>query len=429
MSNSFLLPDLGEGVHEAEILQVVVSVGQAVTEGDVIFEIETDKAAVEIPSPYSGIVEEIRVKTGDMATVGDILITFADQSSTDRSSLPRPTAEKTPPAPPADAKKTGEKSAVIPAAPSTRRLARELGINLQDVVPTGAAGVVTKDDVETYAKSSSEPQANVDSVSSSKDPEETATKSREKEIHTNVAERLGETEKIPFRSIRRATATRMAQSWSEIPHVHCQDDIDVTELEAFRKRHKKEIETAGGRLTLTIFAIKALATALKNYPYFNSSLDLENQQIILKHYFNIGIAVDTPNGLMVPVIKDVDRKSIKELSIEVSDSIAKVRSGKHTREQMHGGTFTITNAGALGGNRFSAIINHPEVAILGLGQSRMQPAVVTDERGRHEIRPRLIMPIMLCFDHRVVDGADAIRFLKVIIDALEDPDELLITMI
>jgi pyruvate dehydrogenase E2 component (dihydrolipoamide acetyltransferase) len=221
----------------------------------------------------------------------------------------------------------------------------------------------------------------------------------------------------------------MSGSWSQIPHVHCEDSVDITRLEEFRKKHKDAIEDEGGRLTMTIFAMKAAATGLKKYPYFNSSLDLEAQEIIVKHYFHIGIAVDTENGLTVPVIRDVDRKSIKELAVETDSAITRARAGELQREEMQGGTFTITNAGALGGSRFSAIINQPEVAILGLGQGRLEPKVVTDERDRHRIIPRLIMPIMLCFDHRVVDGGDAIRFLRLVIDALEDPEELLMTMI
>ena len=221
----------------------------------------------------------------------------------------------------------------------------------------------------------------------------------------------------------------MTASWTQIPHVHCQDSVDITRLEAFRQKHKAEIAASGGRLTMTVFAMKAVTTALKTYPRFNASLDLAAQQIIVKNYFHIGIAVDSENGLVVPVIRDVDRKSIKDLAIEVDGAITRVRAGKQSREELQGGTFTITNAGALGGSHFSAIINYPEVAILGLGQGRMQPAVITDDRGRHEIVPRLLMPIMICFDHRVVDGGDAIRFLRLVIDALEDPDELLITMI
>ena len=200
-------------------------------------------------------------------------------------------------------------------------------------------------------------------------------------------------------------------------------------LEDFRQRHVEEVKAEGGRLTMTVFGLKALATALKIFPRFNSSLDLEANEIILKHYFHIGVAVDTEHGLMVPVIKDVDRKSIKELAIELADVVTRARKRKLSRDELLGGTITITNVGAQGGGFFSPIINHPEVAILGLGRGRIQPAVMTSDDGNHEIVPRLIMPIMLCFDHRVVDGADAIRFLKVIIESLSDPDELLMSMI
>lgn len=438
MSNSFQLPDLGEGVHEAEILAISVSPGQSVKEGDVVFEIETDKAAVEIPSPFTGVVSDILVREGDMALVGDVLITFIDSAEQ---------AQQVRPATPASIIAKQEvpsklepvstpRAPVVPASPSTRRLARELGVDLHDITPTGAAGVVTKDDVTNYALSTEalqtekhptpSPPAAVDELAESKREEPEKTQSKEMRLDED---NWGPTERIPFRSIRRATAKRMVKSWSEIPHVNCQDSVDITELENFRQKHKNDIEAIGGRLTLTIFAMKAVATALKNFPKFNASLDLEKQEILLKHYFHLGLAVDTENGLMVPVIKDVDRKSIKELAIEVSDAITKVRTNSHTREQMQGGTFTITNVGGIGGHQFSAIINHPEVAILGLGQARMQPAVITNERGHQEIVPRLIAPIVLCFDHRVVDGADAIKFLRIIINALEDPDELLITMI
>lgn len=432
MTRSFRLPDLGEGVHEAEILALPVAVDQAVQEGDLIMEIETDKAAVEIPSPYSGTVKEILVKVGDMAKVGDVLMVFAGDAEQKTDAAPAEKAEQKEPA--AREATGGKKQRPVPASPSTRRLARELGVDLQQVTPTGSGGIVTREDVQAFAegKSTTEPAAAA--------PEKEAGQVTGDKIAAEKPAapgrstlpdftRWGEIERQPFRSIRRATANQMTSSWNQIPHVHCQDDVDITKLEAFRQKHKKEIEATGGRLTMTLFAMKAVTTALKNYPAFNASLDLEAQEIIVKHYFNIGIAVDTDNGLFVPVIRDVDRKSIKELAVEVDGAIGRVRSGKHSREEMQGGTFTISNAGALGGSRFSAIINHPEVAILGLGQGRMQPAVISDERGRQEIVPRLIMPIVLCFDHRVVDGADAIRFLRLVIDALEDPDELLITMI
>ncbi len=437
MSLSFRLPDLGEGVHEAEILTLPVALGQAVREGDVIMEIETDKAAVEIPSPYTGTVSEIMVQVGDMAVVGDVLIVFTTEAQ--EEAVPSPAAE-----PDRRSQVTRQEEVTVskmkrrpvPASPSTRRLARELEVDLHEVTPTGSGGIVTKEDVETHAgqkaaatSTTAIPQTSTPPAPTSPGGATSTPTSYPGKSALPDFSKWGVVERLPFRSIRRATANQMTSSWTQIPHVHCQDDVDITKLEAFRQKHKAEIEAAGGRLTMTLFAMKAVTTALKNYPYFNSSLDLQAQEIIIKRFFNIGIAVDTENGLMVPVIRDIDRKSIKELAIEVNGAITRVRAGKHSREEMQGGTFTITNAGALGGSHFSAIINHPEVAILGLGQGRMQPAVITDERGRHEIVPRLIMPIVLCFDHRVVDGADAVRFLRLVIDALEDPDELLITMI
>jgi pyruvate dehydrogenase E2 component (dihydrolipoamide acetyltransferase) len=437
MTTSFRLPDLGEGVHEAEILAVTVSAGQQVKEGDLILEVETDKAAVEIPSPVTGTITEIHVQPGDMPKVGDVLITFTAAGEADRPKPePKPagkttsTAPEKEPAQPASASTATTHKRPIPASPSTRRLARELGVDLHLVTPTGSSGVVTAEDVRQFA-------AGGGTVMPDQPDDTAATPVNIQEPHPAYlpVETLpdfsvfGTIERQPFRSIRRATANRMSQSWSQIPHVNCQDMVDISKLEEFRKRHKDEIRSAGGRLTMTVFALKAVATALKAFPHFNASLDLANQEIIVKKYFNIGIAVDTEHGLMVPVIRDVDRKSIKELSVELHDLISRARERKLSREEMIGGSFTITNAGAIGGSHFSAIINHPEIAILGLGQGRMRPAVITDKAGAHQIVPRLQMPIVLCFDHRVADGADAIRFMQVIINALQDPDELLITMI
>ncbi len=427
MTTSFRLPDLGEGVHEAEILAIPVVSGQAIEEGQLILEIETDKAAVEIPSPFTGVVGDILVKVGDMAIVGDVLMTFetdAGQLKAQQQVDTPPLAENVLPV-----KKYGQ--GPTPASPSTRRLARELGVDLRAVTATGSGGVVTREDVEAHARqkeqpSPSPPAAAVAVVAPLVPARLPAAPSP---MSLPDFAKWGPVERQPFRSIRRATATQMTASWTQIPHVHCQDSIDITRLEAFRQKHKAEIAAAGGRLTMTVFAMKAVATALKTYPSFNASLDLAAQEIIVKNYFHIGIAADSENGLLVPVIRDVDRKSIKELAIELHGAITRVRSGKFNRDELQGGTFTITNAGALGGHQFSAIVNYPEVAILGLGQGRMQPVVITDEDGKHEIVPRLIMPIVLCFDHRVVDGADAIRFLRLVMNALEDPDELLITMI
>jgi len=218
-------------------------------------------------------------------------------------------------------------------------------------------------------------------------------------------------------------------AWSQIPHVNSQDVVDITRLEAFRQKHKSDIEAVGGKLTISVFALKAVATALKTHPNFNATLDTKNNEIIIKHYYNVGVAVNTDRGLIVPVVKDVDRKSIRELAFELTELVQRTRDRKATVEEMQGGTFTITNAGAMGGGFFAPIINHPEVAILGMGQARMQPVVREQEKGDYIIVPRLMMPIVLCTDHRVLDGADSIKFLKILVDTLEDPDELLMSMV
>jgi pyruvate dehydrogenase E2 component (dihydrolipoamide acetyltransferase) len=429
MTISFCLPDLGEGVHEAEILEVFVISGQSVAEGDPILEVETDKAAVEIPSPTTGVVSDVLVKNGDMVNVGEVLLIFdtADTASLVSKEEEAASNARKETIDPASQNKGKDKRRPVPAAPSTRRLARELKVDLYQVLPTGPSGLVTAEDVRKAAENTAASEVRHLEADIIYDPVPSSIKPVS-EDRTNMNE-FGPLERLPFRSIRRETARRMAYSWSQIPHVNCQDTVDISRLENFRQRHKKEIEKAGGRLTMTVFALKAVATALKNYPYFNATLDLDHQEIVVKKYFNIGIAVDTEHGLMVPVIRDVDRKSIKELSVELHDKIQRARERKLTREELIGGSFTITNAGAIGGSHFSAIINHPEIAILGLGQGRMQPAVVTDAEGNHQIEPRLLMPLVFCFDHRVADGAEAIRFMQVIIRALQDPDELLITMI
>jgi pyruvate dehydrogenase E2 component (dihydrolipoamide acetyltransferase) len=238
----------------------------------------------------------------------------------------------------------------------------------------------------------------------------------------------GPVERVPFRSIRRATAKQMSLAWSQIPHVNSQELVDVTKLEIFRRKHKKEVEALGGRLTFTVFALKAATTALKTYPQVNASLDALSSEIVIKKYYHIGVAVNTEEGLVVPVVRSVDNKSIKELAVELHQVVQKAQTRKVSLEDMQGGTFTITNAGALGGWFFAPIINHPQVAILGLGQGRLQPAVVMAEKGL-KIAPRLMMPTVLCIDHRVLDGADAVNFLKTFKQIMEDPDELLMSLI
>ena len=429
MSQAYKLPDLGEGIHEGEILAVMVKVGQEVKEGDIILEVETDKAAVEIPSPHTGRIEEIFVKPGDVVNVGDVMMTFSggekavDVAEKEPAETPANQAEKVAQAPSSPAQTT---TGPVPASPATRRLAREMGVDLHQVNPTGPAGLVTAEDVRAFADKGPAGQKDV--------PTPAVSEAESHSAHVPIPalpdfEKWGAVERIPFRSIRRATARQMSLAWSQIPHVNSQDVIDVTKLEAFRQKHKAEIERVGGKLTLTVFALKAIATALKTYPNFNATLDTVNSEIIIKHYYNIGVAVNTDSGLIVPVVRDVDRKSIRELAVELNDLVQRTRARKTPVEEMQGGTFTITNAGAMGGGFFAPIINYPEVAILGVGQARMQPVAREKEKGNFVIVPRLMMPVVLCIDHRVLDGADAIRFLRVLVDTLEDPDELLISMI
>lgn len=441
MSMSFKLPDLGEGIHEAEILEIPVAIGQEVKEGDTILAVETDKAAVEIPSPYTGIIKEICVEPGHIINVGDVIMTFSAEAS---SAPIQPTGtSKTGPVPAkpdqqqqpssneassAPIQPTGKpRIGPVPASPSTRRLARELAVDLKSVTPTGPADLVTAEDVRSFAakKEGIEDEVTVKAAVSAS----TGVSASSDVPVLPDFRKWGAVERIPFRSIRRATAKQMSLAWSQIPHVNSQDVIDVTRLDAFRKKHKAEIKAAGGNLTLTIFILKAIAIALKKYPNFNATLDTVNSEIILKQYLNIGVAVNTDRGLIVPVVREVDRKSIRELAIEVNELVQRTRAGKSSLEEMQGGTFTVTNAGAMGGAFFAPIINYPEVAILGVGQARMQPTAQENENGEYIVVPRLIMPIVLCIDHRVLDGADAFRFLKVLVDTLEDPDKLLMNMV
>jgi len=446
MARPFKLPDLGEGIHEGEVLSVMVSVGDSVKEGDPILEIETDKAAVEIPSPFTDRVSEIRVKPGDTVKVGDVLMTFgegeaAEPETEEKAAEPEPASqapeegaeEKTPEKPAEPAEPVSEKpqparaDGPVPASPATRRLAREMGVDLHDVPPTGHGGVVTADDVRAYADQGVSKPAALEA-----EPRKTAEPGRPITIEVPPMPdfaKWGPVERVPVRSIRRATARQMAVSWSQIPHVTSQGEIDITKLEAFRQKQKAAVEAKGGKLTLTVFALKAAVSALKAFPNFNAAFDTEAGEIILKRYYHIGVAVDTDEGLIVPTIRDVDRKSLTDLAIELNDLVQRTRQRKTSLEEMHGGTFTITNIGALGGEHFTPIINYPQVSILGMGAARMKPVVVEKREGAYDIVPRLILPIVVTIDHRVLDGADAHRFLNIIIRALEDPEVLMMTMV
>jgi pyruvate dehydrogenase E2 component (dihydrolipoamide acetyltransferase) len=442
MAREFKLPDLGEGIHEGEVVAVLVSVGDRVTDGMPVLVIETDKATTEIPSPVNGFVHEIRVKPGDIIKVGDVLMVFIGEGEaetdrklkrgegaevvegpevTSKGAMPSPSAATAPD----EAGPKGDEGPII-AAPSTRRLARELGVDLRLVSASGPGGRVTPEDVRAFAETLKHV------VEPAVAPESAGGDAPQVEALPAVVAipslpefgRWGPVSRDPLRSVRRTTAKRMTLAWSQVPHVTHQDGVDITELEAFRRRHKEQIEVHQGTLTLTVFAMKAVVAALKAHPRFNASLDVEREEIILKHYYHIGVAVDTERGLIVPVVRDVDRKSIMELAVELNDLVARSRAGTVERGELAGGTFTITNIGILGGTAFTPIVNYPEVAILGMGRARLQP-VVKGDLEHFEVLPRLMLPLILGFDHRVVDGADAARFLGMLMDALSSPEELL----
>ena len=440
MPREFKMPDPGEGIHEAEIVEVLVSEGDQVEDGQSILVVETDKAATEIPSPVDGVVLSIPVKVGDVVKVGQVLMTFLEEGEEEAEAA---AAKKEEGKEKKEKRKVEEKAGEekketrpkpderkdepVPAAPSTRRLARELGVDLRQVTPSGPQGQVTAEDVRALS------QAKAQEVKEEKAPEREAEQpevSRPVQIAPPPLPDFsswGPIEKKPLRSIRRATANRMSLAWSQIPHVTHEDVADVSELEVFRRKHQREIEAEGGRLTLTMFILKAAVAALKEHPRFNASLDANKGEIILKNYYHIGVAVDTERGLIVPVVRDVDRKSITELALELYELAERARKGDVERQDLAGGTFTITNVGPLGGTGFTPIVNYPQVAILGVAQARLQP-VIQGDLDNCQVVPRLMLPLCVGFDHRIADGADAARFLNVIIEVLESPEKLMMHM-
>jgi pyruvate dehydrogenase E2 component (dihydrolipoamide acetyltransferase) len=453
MEKEFRLADPGEGIHEAEIIDILVSEGDQVEEDQMILVIETDKASVEVPSPMAGVIKKINVAKGDIVEVGDVLVIFEvdqEEETTEREETKKEKEdtkekleEETDKKEEAKDKKepeeleikkeggkTPKKSKPVPAVPSTRRLARELGVDINEVEPSGPGGRVTPEDVKGYADGKGKKFEEKEKKEPSKEEEKELSEQKEKKKPSPDISALpdfsqwGEVERIPLRSVRRTTAKRMQISWSEIPHVTHADVADITELEIFRRKYKPEIEKEGGTLTLTIFAIKAVIAALKSHPRFNASLDMDQEEIILKRYYHIALAVDTDRGLLVPVIRDADRKSITDLAREFPALADKTRSGEIEGGDLMGGSFTITNVGSLGGTGFTPIINHPQVAILGMAKARLQPVVIGDMEN-YRVKPRLMLPLVLAFDHRITDGADAARFMRDVVSALENPEKLM----
>lgn len=423
----FRLPDLGEGIHEGEIIKWHVQVGDLVKADDPLVDVETDKAAVTIPSPVGGRIVRLGGNVGETVTVGAV-IAVIDETATEARGAP----EAGPPKPPAAEAVSGKPAErPVPAAPATRRLARELGVDLRLVSPTGPSGRVTPEDVRRFAGEKPALAAPAEPVRPPAEVERAETEAAARPAaaipYLDLAPlpdfaQWGPVDRQPLRSIRRKVAYKMVTSKILVPHVAHMDEADVTLLEEFRHRENdRRRGQPGAHLTLLAFVIKAVTAGLRATPAFNASLDPFKDEIISKKYYNIGIAVDTGKGLVVPVIRDTDRKSIVAISSAIEDLAKRAREGTIEVAELQGGTFTITNVGPLGGTALIPAVNYPEVAILGMGRVQEKP-VVRDG----QIVIRKMLPLTLSFDHRVADGADAARFVSEMVRELSDPNLLLL---
>jgi pyruvate dehydrogenase E2 component (dihydrolipoamide acetyltransferase) len=433
MAREFKLPDIGEGISEVELLQWYVQEGDVVQEDQNLAEIETDKAVADLPSPYAGKIQRLHHRAGDRIPVGSVLVSFAEDENsptvTEPAQAKRGAAEAAPQAAPvAKAESWDERSGSAPgparvlATPATRRRARELGVDLTAVQGTGPGGRITLDDVARVADDGGQRStpAEAPPLEMAEPPIPSGHVVAEPTALPDFSQ-WGPVERVALSATRRQIARKMTQSQFTAPHAAALDEADITELEAFRKQAQERLHDRHLHLTLLPFVMKATVAALKQFPALNASLDDEKQELLLKRYYHLGIAVDTERGLLVPVIREVDRKSLIDLATELGEKIRRTRAGKVRLDELRGGTFTLTNAGAVGGHAFIPIINFPEVAILGIGRAQPKPVVRDDQ-----IVARTMLPLSMAFDHRVVDGADAVRFLTLVMRLLEDPMQLLL---
>ena len=428
------LPELGENIESANVLSILVKSGDNIQKDQSIIEIETDKATIEVPSPVDGKIVDVLIKEGEQATVGQTLLKVetGEAQEAEETQAQQKVEEKheeiveQKPAVEEKQNYTGQRESVpveetdsqppikkgaAPAAPSVRRIARELGVDISKVPGSGPHGRISMDDVKLYVKKLNEAR---DSSGGG------MGLSIQHEALPDFS-KFGEIERKAMSTIRAKTATHLSYAWASIPHVTQFDKADITELEKVRKAFNPKVEKAGGKLTVTAILLKVIASALKVFPQFNSSINMEKKEIIFKKYFHIGIAVDTEHGLIVPVLKDVNKKNLIELSIEMNAIAEKARIRKIGLEDLQGACFTITNLGGIGGTSFTPIVNSPEVAILGVSRGKYEPVYID---GKFE--PRMMLPLSLSYDHRIIDGADAARFLRWVCEALEQPLKILI---
>ena len=424
-----VIPALGEGVEGGTVVTVLVSVGDTVSEGQPLMELETGKATVDLPAPCTGTLKSLDIGEGDEGKVGDTVGVIENSGGAAKpkkaakapakdegskpagASAPKP-AEKASEAPKKDAPLQAAAKrpdhSPVPAAPSVRKFAREIGVDINQVPGSGPKGRISLADVKAWSKQLHEQKASAPAAAGPSAPL--------KKVPLPDFSAFGKIEREKMSTIRKMTVEHMDNCWSTIPHVTQFDDADVTDLEALRKSFQPKAEKAGAKLTMTAMLIKILGSALKAFPNFNASIDTDAQEIVFKKYINVGCAVDTPKGLVVPVLRDVNTKNMIEISKELGDIAGQMRDGKISPSLLQGGCITISNLGGLGGKHFTPIVNGPEVAILGVGRASMKPVWID---GKFE--PRMLMPLSLSYDHRLIDGADGTRFLRWIVDAIEQP--------
>ncbi len=425
------VPDIGD-FDAVEVIEVLVAEGDEINAEDPIMSLESEKATIEVPCPQSGVIEKLMVKEGDQVSEGSPMIMLKLSASDDKKAEAKPVepkkeaaptsekpakAEKPKPAPAAKAPPvptevpTQAKGKLAHASPAVRKFARELGVDVSVVTGTGRKGRITKEDVKQHIKTAMQSGGQTVVTSNFDVPPFPAVDFTE----------FGEVESKALSRIQKISGKYLHRNWVRIPHVTQYDEADITELEAFRNENKAEAKEQGFNLTPLAFMVKAMAKALKKFPKFNSSLDVDGENLIYKKYFHIGIAVDTPNGLVVPVIKDCDKKEVFEIAKEMRDISIKAREGKLAPSDMQGGCISISSLGGIGGTAFTPIINAPEVAILGVSRSSIKP-----QWNGKEFKPRLMLPLSLSYDHRVIDGADAARFIVYLSSILSDMKKMIL---
>ena len=433
----FKIPDVGEGISEVDLAALTVSVGDIIEPGMIVAEVETEKAATDVDCPIGGKVVKIHANPGDTLKVGAVLLTIeasdaaapapaaeapaapaaAEPAAAPAAPAPQPAASAAPvataaPAPAASATSSDDR-VPAPAGPATRRLARQLGVDLHDVSGSAAGGRITQEDVKSHVKRVMEGGGAASGGGGGFTPPPLPDFTK-----------WGPVEREPMNKIARSAAANLSTCWNVIPHVTQHDLIDITDLEAARRRYSENAKKTGApKVTMTAIAMKASVVCLKEFPKFNSSLDPQTNELVYRKYFHIGCAVDTPNGLLVPVIKDCDQKSVAQIGAELSDVAGRARDRKVTLDEMQGSCFTITNLGGIGGTAFTPIVNYPEVAILGMSRGRKELQIVDGE-----IVERLMLPLSMSYDHRVVNGADAARFVVRLGQLLSDAFNLAATI-